>query len=176
MKFKVRRARPEDARGIINAHLRSIREVCNADYTPEQIDAWSGRDLQESRRRDSIENSHVDVVEGEDDEIYGFCHHEALSDQSGRYVIKGLFLCPEALGKGLGRAMMERAEVAAKRADSLQMVVISTLTARAFYQRQGFHALEEKNMPMQHLELRCVKMAKDLANRLLHSYNPIWRD
>ena len=42
MSLRIRRARLTDSLGIHEAHMRSIRELCGADYTPEQINAWGG--------------------------------------------------------------------------------------------------------------------------------------
>lgn len=43
--INIRRAQHKDALEIIDSHVRSIREICEKDYTPEQIEAWAGRNF-----------------------------------------------------------------------------------------------------------------------------------
>jgi len=37
----IRKAELEDKERVNQAHIRSIREVCLKDYSPEQIEKWS---------------------------------------------------------------------------------------------------------------------------------------
>ena len=39
----IRRATVDDAEAICDLHVRSIRGLCAADYTPPQIEAWASR-------------------------------------------------------------------------------------------------------------------------------------
>jgi GNAT superfamily N-acetyltransferase len=64
-RFMIRRARPEDVRGIHEVHMRSIRELCSKDYGLEEILAWSGRPFDEAARLKALEVSRVWVVERE---------------------------------------------------------------------------------------------------------------
>lgn len=69
----IRRARLEDARGIHEAHMRSIQQICSKDHSPEEIRAWGGRPFQEVMRRYAISNHHVWVIE-ENEAICGYGH------------------------------------------------------------------------------------------------------
>lgn len=76
---KVRRARPEDARGIHEAHMRSIREVCSQDHTEEEIRGWGFRPYREDQRINAIVNQHVWVVENSG-KIEGYGHLSLINE------------------------------------------------------------------------------------------------
>jgi hypothetical protein len=40
---EIRRAIPEDAAGICEAHRRAILELCSGHYSLVELDAWAGR-------------------------------------------------------------------------------------------------------------------------------------
>ena len=46
--LKIRDATLEDAKELLEVHIRSIREICSDDYTDEQISAWSDPKTDES--------------------------------------------------------------------------------------------------------------------------------
>lgn len=61
----IRRARQADAKGIHDAHMRSIQVVCSRDHSSEEIRAWSGRPYREDQWRSAISNHSVCVVEAD---------------------------------------------------------------------------------------------------------------
>ncbi len=134
----IRRARPEDARGIHDAHMRSIREVCSRDHTPEEIAGWGNRPYRDEIRIANMTKDFVWVVE-ENEKILGFAHL-AFAELDGKpsAEIRGLYLAPEAVGRDCGRGLMEKmlAEIKARGVTDVQLT--STLTAQGFYRRFGF--------------------------------------
>jgi putative acetyltransferase len=131
----IRRARPEDDRAIYEAHMRSIREVCARDYSPEQIEAWGGRAFIPGFWPQIMARDPVWVVDA-GGALLGFAHVTKLDAE--RAELSSLFLVPEALGLGLGRMLLEEA-LAWARAQGVSRVVLSaTKTALSFYLAQGF--------------------------------------
>lgn len=135
MELNIRRARKEDATGIIGAHRRSIREVCSRDYTPEQIAAWSGRDFQEVRWHETMDRDIVWVVADASDNIYGFGHLKLITESAE---LMGLYFVPEAIGRGFGKKMIElmRKECDLKKIKTISLT--GTKTAKKFYEVAGF--------------------------------------
>ena len=103
-KFTIRKAQTSDAKNIHEAHMNSIREVCSADHSPEEIAAWGNRDFNEAQRVDSIANQHVYVVEM-DNLIEGYMHFNILPNHTEIYVY-ALYLTKKCIGKGVGSEMM----------------------------------------------------------------------
>src|SRR5690606_1164888 len=99
-----RRAKPGDGAGIIRAHVRSIREVCAKDYTPEQVEAWAGRDFSVEHREASTLRDQVWGVEGPGGEIFGFGH--SGGDAEKGFYLYGLYFCPEVRGMGFGKQIV----------------------------------------------------------------------
>ena len=62
LNYKIRRAIFDDARGIHNAHMRSIQELCSVDYCIKQIDAWGRKAFDQEKRVRGIKQDIVYVV------------------------------------------------------------------------------------------------------------------
>jgi GNAT superfamily N-acetyltransferase len=133
----IRRARPGDESGIHAAHMRSIREICVKDHGPEEIRVWGNRPLGD-RWVGPIRDAHVWVVE-----LEGVIHGHAflrVLEEAGRVHahVHGLYLTPEAVGRGLASRLVELMLAEARRAGALEVTLESTLTAHGFYARAGF--------------------------------------
>lgn len=134
----VRRARPEDALGIHEAHMRSIREVCSKDHAPAEIQGWGNRPYREDQRINAIKNQFVWVVDNSG-KIEGYGHFSLISEEGRtRGHVMGLYLAPEANGKGFGLAIARDMIAEAKRQNAFEINLESTLTAHRFYQKLGF--------------------------------------
>lgn len=160
---KIRWAKEADARGIHEAHMRSIREVCSKDHSPEEVAAWGGRAFNEERVLDAIRNHLVWVVDsGQGIAGYG---HLKIYDESGikRGHVHGLYLTPEVLGQGFGGQIADQMLVQARAAGAVRVTLESTLTAHAFYLRLG---LKDKGpmttVPIAGMPIRCIPMELSL--------------
>jgi len=157
MNFEIRRARQEDAEGIIAAHRRSIREVCVADYSSEQIAAWSGRDFRIDRWHQSMERDLVWVVADESDRIFGFGHLQ-FSDQ-GTAQLAGLYFAPEIIGRGFGRKLVEQIKEECAKREVAEIHLTASKTAKQFYLKAGFSQVGEAvNIQFSDQLLDCFKM------------------
>lgn len=128
----IRRARKLDSAGIIEAHKKSIKELCSKDYSSEQISAWSDRDFKESVWHELMEKNHIWIID-DGKKIQGFCDLN-LKDKE----IRGLYLTPEVKGKGLGKVMLQKAINFARLKGEKSLKLSSTITAADFYRSQGF--------------------------------------
>jgi putative acetyltransferase len=134
----IRRAKPEDALGIHEAHMRSIRDVCSKDHSPDEIQGWSNRPYREDHRVNAIKNQCVWVVDNSG-KIEGYGHLSFISENGRtRGHILGLYLAPEANGKGLGATIANAMIAEAKKQNAFEINLESTLTAHRFYKKLGF--------------------------------------
>src|SRR5438105_3419192 len=106
MKIQIRRARPDDARKIRNAHVASVRILCAKDYNARQIAAWSSRKPDEYRRAMKTEAMYV-AQAGE--RIAGF------SAAHGREV-RAVYVHPRFARRGVGAKLLAAAERAVRNA------------------------------------------------------------
>ena len=134
MMYSVREALPADSEQVVDVLRRSITEVCGPDYDdPEVIDDWLSNKTEANIHRWIVSASTYSVV-CEDDAgvIMGF----ALTTHEGEIML--CYLLPEALHLGNGRRMLWALEDFLCARGRTQVRTTSTITARAFYQRNGF--------------------------------------
>jgi L-amino acid N-acyltransferase YncA len=136
MNLKIRRARHEDAKGIIEAHRRSIRENCSRDYNAAQIAAWSGRDFKEERWHQSMDNEMVWVIADEEENIYGFGHLQVNPNSPAN--LGGLYFVPEAIGLGLGKELVALMKIECRRLGVQEVHLTATKTSKKFYEKMDF--------------------------------------
>ncbi len=159
----IRRATLEDAEGLFQAHMRSIREVCSREYAEADIKAWTERSFDPVARANSIRNQWVWVVEL-NGKIEGF-GHLAFSLQGKTKVthVAGLYLTPSVLGKGLGRRILQFMIQESRQAGVEKILLEATLTAHGFYLSQGFKDSGPATiMKMGSARLACVPMEMSL--------------
>ncbi len=156
----IRKAVHQDAALIIQAHIRSIREICAADYTPEQVAAWSGRDFKVSRWCESMDRDQVWVIANEQQDIFGFGH--LMFPAEGEAYVAGLYFVPEAKGQGLGKQMMELILAEARLRQVKLIKLDGTKNAVQFYLAAGFVAGECSSVTMSDQKIDCVKMSRYL--------------
>lgn len=154
--FNIRRAQHSDAQSIINSHVRSIREVCSKDYTPEQIEAWSGRKFKAELWCQTIDRDYVWVIEV-NSEVRGFGQLAFLDDTTAE--VMGLYFTPEARGLGAGKKLLSviRDEAISKGIKKLQLY--ATLTAKTFYESHGFKQIDGScSIEMRGVQIPCYPM------------------
>jgi len=158
--MQIRRATVDDADAICDLHIRSIRVLCAADYTPEQIEAWAGPKKPEQYARAMTDDGETMFVAtasnaGEHHHIVGFVAFRATE-------IYGLYVAPEFVRRGAGAALLAAAEDAMRAAGAKQVRFRSTQTAVTFYTRHGYQCGGDAVSRMGGVEVPCVWMSKTL--------------
>lgn len=125
--FRIRRARPDEADLLTDLALRSkahwgydaaFMARCRAALAVEP---------------DDIRAQPYYVAES-DGRVLGFYGFEPEGDAIG---LSRFFVEPVAIGSGVGRALMEHAKEAARRAGHATLIAIADPNAAAFYKRMG---------------------------------------
>src|ERR1700757_1711618 len=83
---------------------------------------------------DSIVERQFHLAEGADARILGFYGFEPEAEGIG---LSHLFVAPEAVGQGIGRALWRHAVGVARRLGETQLLVVSDPHAAGFYARMG---------------------------------------
>lgn len=161
----VRKAIPKDAEAIHYAHMRSIQEICSKDYSPQEIQAWGHRPYREDQRLSSIKNDLVWVIE-DNGCIEGYGHLKIFEkDGLKRGHIFGLYLTPKAVGKSLGKAIVDLMMEEIKSVKVKQLSLEATITAQNFYRKVGFiDAGPEITVEISGTPIRCYPMKMELQS------------
>lgn len=156
--MQIRKATPEDAYAIWLVHTRSIRELCRADYTPEQIEGWAGpkkpEHYPERIRRDP---TFVAEIAGK---IVGFVRFNREKSE-----LSTIYVDPAAARQGVGTALMQTAVSQAQQMGLTYFWLHASLTAVPFYQAMGFIYEEKISRRFNNIELPCVRMRLQFAAR-----------
>lgn len=156
----IRRARKLDATGIIQSHIKSIREICSKDYNEKQIAAWSGIDFKEGIWHKSIETDHIWVLDN-GEEILGFGHLKFHDENKSE--IHGLYFSPDAIGKGLGHKLVSIMKLFSSSKGRNHVVLSATITAKDFYEKEGFKSeCEAKSISINGEQVNCYRMEMTL--------------
>lgn len=139
--FTIRDATAEDASAAAAIIERSIRTLCIADHGNDErkITAWLADKSVERIRQMTLDRSTRVLLAARAAEIIGVT---AMSD-SGELAL--LYVDPRALGLGVGRALLEAAEDAARHWGVTTIAVDSTLTAQPFYRQMGYREAAVSN-------------------------------
>lgn len=132
--YKVRAANVSDTAQVCDVLRRSILEVCAPDYNDQAvIKEWLS-----NKTEDNIStwiqsgNTYSVVCADEANIVVGF----------GQITLAGeillMYLVPEALHKGNGKLMLQQMENFASLQGLNEIRTTSSITAKAFYERNGF--------------------------------------
>lgn len=155
-RWRIRKAEADDAGGIYDVLVDSVRGLTGGEYTPEQQRAWigsCGRDFLHSMV--ALEQHDIWVAEAAGAGIVAF---GALHADEVSY----LYVRTRYVGQGLGTRLLLLMEETARRKGERRLRLHSSLTARAFYERRGFTATGRIMVCRQGVYLPVVLMEKAL--------------
>lgn len=157
MEFTLRKATLEDTEDLARVHRESIRELCAAHYSADQIRTWTGV-LKPEIYAPALE-AKVFLVAESDQGILGLGMLDLETAE-----ISAIYLAPRAAGQGLGRSILQELERTASAQGLDRLTVHATLNAEGFYRSQGYKPVERTfhSLPND-TRLECVRMEKDLS-------------
>jgi GNAT superfamily N-acetyltransferase len=134
MSIAVRTALEEDAVAACEVLRRSIRELCVADHghDKEVLAAWLANKTPENVRGWIASPSRFSVVAVDGSTVWGF----GMVQRDGE--IQLCYLVPEVQYRGAGKLMLRALEEQAARWGLTGVFLTSTVTAKRFYERNGF--------------------------------------
>ena len=134
MSIAVRPASEVDAMAACDVLRRSIRELCVADHGHDEhvLSAWLANKTPENVRGWIADPSSFSVVAVEGSEVRGF----GLVQRDGE--IQLCYLVPEVQYRGAGKLILRALEEQAARWGLEGVFLTSTVTARRFYERNGY--------------------------------------
>ncbi|GEJ46459.1 GNAT family N-acetyltransferase [Chryseobacterium sp. ON_d1] len=152
----IRKGNETDLPEMLSLFKTSIDEVCKKDYDQHQLEAWkSGADNKE-RWIKVIRDQYV-LVAVSGNQIAGFC----TLDQ-GNY-IDMLFVHKDYQQKGIASILYNEVEKEVRLHHQMQITADVSKTARPFFERIGFHVIQEQEVNIKGIALTNYKMAKNLS-------------
>jgi L-amino acid N-acyltransferase YncA len=144
--------------------MKSIREVCAADYTADEISAWAGRSFDEAKWNEAVSKHSVWVVEISGQiEGHGYWRHQA---QESSIFLHSLYFTKRAMGRGFGSQILEKLFEEARSLGISKIKLESTLTSHEFYKKLGFSdtgPIQKVVVQANQCPVRCIPMELDLS-------------
>ena len=154
--MQIRHGTEADADAILDLHVRSIREICSRDYTPEQIEAWVGP-KRAAHYLEPIRGQRLWVAE-RDGRVVGLGDYHATRNE-----ICAVYIHPDFVGQGIGRALFQVVTRELKARGFSEAVLDASLTSVGFYEAMGCRKIEEsQHMFRPGVFIPCVRMAVQL--------------
>ena len=153
--MKTRLYKPTDLQEVLQLFYENIHNVCDNDYTLEQLDAWAPSDPDIYRWEASLNKNHTLVVE-KDGKIVGFGNVGETGYLDRLYVHK------DYLHQGIATLITKQLEKYAKAKGIVYMNTAASITSRPFFERQGYLVLEEQTVERRGIRLRRYLMEKKI--------------
>lgn len=152
--MEIRRFQEADADAVAAVHAQAVREIAADDYTGEEIAVWADTGPSEFVEEDKVR--FVAVVDGT---IVGFSDYTPDEQR-----ITGVYVHPDWTGEGVGSALLERIEQDARERGVTELDLLSTVTAKTFYERHGYTVVEETMREIDDQALDVYRMEKALSD------------
>jgi putative acetyltransferase len=151
MKPQLRLASLVDLPALQQLFVLTIRHTCQNDYTKQQIEAWSASVKNRQRWTELVEQQYVLVAESAG-QIAGF---GSLENED---YLDFLFVHPDFLRQGIASLLFEGLKKEAMRKGATKMSADVSITARPFFERQGFLVVRENRNKIRGIEINNFKM------------------
>ena len=153
--MKIRRYRSSDCNELTTLFYEAVHTVNARDYTAEQINAWAdGKPDREAWNRSFLE--HTTLIAEEDGRIIGF----ADMDRGG--YLDRLYIHKDYQGRGTATALCAELE---KRSEAKVFTSHVSITAKPFFERQGYRVIREQRVSRHGVELTNYVMEKGLVSK-----------
>ena len=151
----IRPLHADDAPQLLRLFKETIRQVNAADYSPAQIAAWAPDEISEADWAARFSGRFVVVAEAEGD-IAGFAELE----RDGR--IDRFYVSATHQGLGVGRALLAALVEHAEQVGIARLSADVSITARPFFERQGFVVVAPQIVTLRGVEFLNYRMARSL--------------
>lgn len=149
----IRPFRDSDLESVALLFTASVHSAAADDYDPTQRDAWAPipPDLDAWRRRIAPLQT---LVAEENSHLAGFISYE----ENGH--IEFLYTAPAHTRRGVASMLYDGVERALRSLGVEELSTEASLTARPFFERQGFHVTEEQTVLRRGVSFRRYAMRK----------------
>ena len=152
----LRTYRPDDAPALLTLFRDTIRRVNCRDYAPDQIRAWASDDIDPQVWAGRFAGRFVAVAD-EAGRAVGFADLEA----SGH--IDRVYVSADHQGRGVARLLLSAVVGEAQRLGVARLFTEASITARRFFESQGFVVLTQQVVTLRGVEFVNYRMERVLT-------------
>lgn len=127
---------PEDNDVLAALFIDTVHNVCAPHYTPEELEAWAPHNLQVALWCQAFTQSHT-LLAQENGSVIGFANITEIG------LIDRLFVHKNHLRKGVATRILFVLEEYAVREGLSSISTFASVTARPFFEKQGFVLVRE---------------------------------
>ncbi|MCL2521008.1 MAG: GNAT family N-acetyltransferase [Spirochaetaceae bacterium] len=153
----VRSYREEDLSEILKLHSDTIAAINSRDYTPEQIAVWNYKDELTYQLWQNILAASYTMVAESDGQIVGFANMFLEQGYIDRFYVHKNYQ-----RKGVGQALLVALEARAKEEKLAKLTVESSITAKDFFEHNGFKLVLQQQKELSGVTLTNYVMEKVL--------------
>ena len=155
-KIIVRNYRPEDSQALADIYYNTIHKINIQHYTEEQVKVWAPETSLESGRWAKKFEKTKPLVAMMDEIIVGFVEFEPNGH------IDCFYCHHKYIGCGVGSKLMASVYEIAIQKEIKRLFAEVSITARPFFEKQGFAVTEEQTVVLHGVKLINYKMEKYL--------------
>ncbi|MFN6517502.1 MAG: GNAT family N-acetyltransferase [Nostoc sp. CreGUA01] len=137
--MKIREYKLSDTQAIMKLFYDTIHEINICDYTQEQVDAWAPKNMDYEAWHKRLQTKLPYIAE-ENGEIVGFGELEADGH------IDCFYCHSKYQRKGIGSKLLNHLENIAKLQGIKRLYTEASITAKPFFQNQGFSVVREQQV------------------------------
>jgi GNAT superfamily N-acetyltransferase len=153
---KIRGYEAQDAPQIARLFYGTVRSVNRLDYSEEQVRAWAPGVSDPEGWHARMAGRRTLVAE-EGGEVVGFAELE------GDGHLDMLYVRGDAMGRGVGQRLYQAVEREARGRGLGQIFTEASITARPFFERQGFRVVREQTVSRRGVSMTNFAMEKPLS-------------
>ena len=156
MVIRLRPFRPDDAPALLALFRDTIRRVNSRDYSPAQVAAWASDDIDTVSWFRRFAGRFVPVAE-EAGRPVGFAELEPDGH------IDRVYVSADHQRRGIGRQLLAAVVIEARRVGLTRLFTEASITARPFFESQGFAVLAPQVVTCGGIEFVNYRMERVLA-------------
>ncbi|MBX9256723.1 GNAT family N-acetyltransferase [Desmonostoc muscorum CCALA 125] len=137
--MKIREYKLSDTKAIMKLFYDTIHEINIGDYTQEQVDAWAPKNMDYEVWHKRLQTKLPYIAE-DNGEIVGFGELEADGH------IDCFYCHSKYQRKGIGSKLLNHLENTAKLQGINRLYTEASITAKPFFQNQGFSVVREQQV------------------------------
>ncbi|MHA6480669.1 GNAT family N-acetyltransferase [Paenibacillus sp. strain BS8-2] len=159
--MEIRRFHKSDVHPIVSLFYDTVHHVNDRDYTKEQLDAWASREEQANKLDTWIDSltSNTAYVAVLEDVIAGF------ADMTDEGYLDRLYIHKDYQRRGIATALVDVLEETAVSAGIQEIVTHASITAKPFFEHQGYVVVEVQSVIRKGIALTNFRMVKSIAPR-----------
>ncbi len=156
--MEIRRIRASDMKQIVSLFYETVHSVNKQDYSSDQLDAWAPRE-EEALKLKNWKSSflqNITYVAEINGVMVGF------TDMTTEGHLDRLYVHKDFQRQGIASTLLNQLESEARALGLREMYTEASITAKPFFERQGYQIIQEQVVERKGISLVNFRMSKRL--------------